>query len=112
MVKKIKLNGEEVDLTIKALCHKGDYGNYKFTIEKKVTFDLDAMSKILTEDYELDKLHKLFMIIKDPDVSISIARHGRIMIEKVSPDTPERALEIASKVLASIPGFEGFAKKS
>lgn len=108
MVKKIKLNGEEVGLTIKALCHKGDYGNYKLTLEKKITFDLAAMSKILTRDYELDKLHKLFMIIKNPNVSISIARHGRIMIEKVSPDTPEKAIEIGLKVLESIPGFEGF----
>lgn len=110
MVKKIKLDGETVNLTIKALCHKGDYGNYKFTIEKKMTFDLAVMSKALSKDYELDKLHKLFMIIRNPDVSISIARHGRIMIEKVSPDTPEQALQIASKVLAAIPGFEGFAE--
>jgi hypothetical protein len=108
MVKKIRFNGEEVDLTVQALCHRTDYGNYKFTIEKKVILDLAVMSKTLSKDYELDKLHKLFMIIKNPDVSISIARHGRIMIEKVSPDTPEHALEIASKVLASITGFEGF----
>lgn len=110
MVKRIKLNGEEVNLSVKALCHKGDYGNYKLTIEKKIAFDLAAMSRILLEDYELDKLHKLFLIIKGPAVSISIARHGRIMIEKVSPDTPEHALEIASKVLMAIPGYEGFVK--
>jgi hypothetical protein len=110
MVQKIKFNGEEVDLTVKALCHKGDYGNYKLTIEKKVTFDLAEMSKVLSEDFELDKLHKLFMIVKNPDISISIARHGRIMIERVSPDTPERALEIGIRVLESIQGFEGFVK--
>ncbi|TET17329.1 MAG: hypothetical protein E3J78_07675 [Candidatus Cloacimonadota bacterium] len=107
MIKKIRLNGEDVDLSIKALCHKGDYGNYKFTIEKKIVFDIEAMSKKLTKNFQLDKLHKLFMIIKSPSVSISIARHGRIMIEKVIPDTPERALEIAKQVLETIPGYEG-----
>jgi hypothetical protein len=51
------------------------------------------------------------MILKNPDVSISIARHGRIMIEKVSPDTPERALQIAMDVFESIAGFEGIVEK-
>jgi hypothetical protein len=111
MAMKIILNGEEVDLSVKALCHKGDYGNYKFTIERKITFDLDAMAKTLAKVYSLDKLHKLFMILKNPDVSISIARHGRIMIEKVSPDTPERALQIAMDVFESIAGFEGIVEK-
>lgn len=110
MVKKIILEGEQTDLSVKALCHRGDYGNYKLTIEKKITFDLPAMAKTLSEHYKLDKVHKLFMIVKDGDISISIARHGRIMIEKVKPDTPEQALKTASRVLKSIPGFEGFAK--
>ncbi len=107
MIKKIRLNGENVDLSIKALCHRGDYGNYKFTIEKKIVFDIEAMSKKLAKNFQLDKLHKLFMIIKNPSVSISIARHGKIMIEKVTPDTPEKALEIAKQVLETIPGYEG-----
>ncbi|TES93155.1 MAG: hypothetical protein E3J87_02935 [Candidatus Cloacimonadota bacterium] len=107
MIKRIKINGEEVDLTIKDLCHKKDFGNYKLTIEKKIEFDLEAMSKKLSKDFEIDKLHKLFMIIKKPPLSISIARHGRIMIEKVVPDTPDTVIEIAEKVLQTIPGYEG-----
>ncbi len=110
MVKKIILDGKETDLRIKALCHRGEYGNYKLTIEKKITFDLPAMSKSLSEHYKLDKVHKLFLIVKDADISISLARHGRIMIEKVKPDTPEQALKIASRVLEAIPGFKGFSE--
>ncbi|MCK4233995.1 hypothetical protein KAX75_06170 [candidate division WOR-3 bacterium] len=107
MVKRIKLNGEEIKLTIKDLCHKGDFGNYKITIEKNITFDLDLMSKKLQKEFKIDKLHKLFMIIKKTPISISIARHGKIMIEKVDPDTPEKALEIAKTILETIPGYEG-----
>ena len=32
------------------------------------------------------------------------------MIEKVAPDTPEMALEIAEKVLKAITGYEGIVK--
>lgn len=110
MIKKIKFNGEEVDLTIKALCHKGDFGNYKLTMEKEIKFDLESMSKKLIKDFHIDKLHKLFMIIKKSPISISISRHGKIMIEKVAPDKPERALEIAEKVLQTITGYEGIIK--
>ena len=110
MIKKIKLNGEEVDLSIISLCHKGDFGNYKLTIEKEIKFDLESMSKKLVKDFQIDKLHKLFMIIRKSPISISIARHGKIMIEKVAPDTPERALEIAEKVLKAITGYEGIVK--
>lgn len=107
MVKRIKLNGEEVNLTIKSLCHKGDFGNYKLTIEKEIRFNLEDMSKKLVEEFKIEKLHKLFMIIKKGPISISIAQHGRIMIEKVVPDTPERVLEIAGGILKTIPGYEG-----
>jgi len=107
MVKRIKLNGEEIELTIKPLCHKENFGNYKLTIEKEIKFDLEGMSKKLSEDFKIEKAHKLFMIIKMKPVSISVARHGRIMIEKVAPDTPEKALEIAENILKTIPGYEG-----
>jgi len=110
MIKKIKLNGENVKLIIKSLCHKGDFGNYKLTIEKDITFDLKIMSEKLPDGFDIEKLHKLFMIIKNPPLSISIARHGKIMLEKVKPDTPERAIELAEKVLETIPGYEGIIK--
>jgi len=110
MTKKIKLNGEEIELMIKPLCHKGKFGNYKFTIEKELRFDLKTMSEKLPADFKLDKLHKLFMIIKKDPISISIAQHGRIMVEKVSPDTPERALDIIEPVLKTIPGYEGITE--
>ncbi len=112
MIKRIKINGEEINLTIKELCHKEGYGNYKLTIEKKVKFNLEEMSKRLKKDFEIDKVHKLFVIIKKPPLSISIAMHGRIMIEKVVPDSPERALEIAEDVLKTIPGYEGIVKQN
>jgi len=107
MTKKIKLNGEEIELTIKPLCHKGEFGNYKFTIEKKIRLNLKTMSEKLPTDFKLERLHKLFMIIKKEPISISIAQHGRIMVEKVSPDTPERALDIIEPILKTITGYEG-----
>jgi TATA-box binding protein (TBP) (component of TFIID and TFIIIB) len=110
MIRQIKLSGEEIGLTIKALCHKGDYGNYKFTIEKDIKFDLKDMSEKLKNEFEVEKVHKLFMIISKPPISISVARHGKIMIEKVTPDTPEAALNIAEKILNTIPGYQGLAK--
>lgn len=110
MIKKIKLNGEELEVTINALCHKGDYGNYKFTIEKDIEFDLEKMSEKLKNEFKIEKVHKLFMIIAKPPVSVSVARHGKIMIEKVSPDTPQAALDIAEKIFQTIPGFEGFVE--
>jgi|GEM_PF-1125374 len=110
MIKSIKLNGEEVELTINSLCHKGDVGNYKVTIEKKLTLDLEEMLKELKKEFEIDKVHKLFIIIKKEPISISIARHGKIMIERVSPDTPENAFKIAEGILKTIPGYEGLVK--
>lgn len=107
MNKAIKLNGKKINLIVKDLCHKGDFGNYKITLEKKITFDLKSMSEKLKKEYTVDKLHQLFMIVKKSPLSISIARHGKIMIEKVSPDTPEKALEIAKTVFKTIEGYEG-----
>ena len=59
MNKAIKLNGKKINLIVKDLCHKGDFGNYKITLEKKITFDLKSMSEKLKKEYTIDKLHQL-----------------------------------------------------
>jgi hypothetical protein len=107
MNKTMKLNGKKIEITVKNLCHRGDSGNYKITLHKRISFDLKAMAEILKEEFTIDKIHPLFMIVKKSHLSISVARHGKIMIEKVSPDTPEKALEIAESVFQSINGYEG-----
>ncbi len=106
MIKSIKLNGQDFEISIIGLCHKGDFGNYKLNFTQKMSFDLEAMSKKLKHTFEIDKLHRLFMIIRKEPISISIAKHGKIMLENVKPDEPEVAFGIAKIVLETIPGYE------
>jgi len=107
MLKKIIVDGQECEISIIGLCHKGDSGNYKLNFGKKINFDLQTMSEELKKTFEIDKFHKLFLIIKKGPVSISIAKHGKIMLEKVNPDKPEVAFALAEMVLKTIPGYEG-----
>lgn len=84
---------------VQKLCEKEGSGNFKLTPERALDIDLDKLER--KEGFETKRPIPSVLILKKGDITWTISRKKgiSILIEKVHPDTEERALELVNEIL-------------
>jgi hypothetical protein len=91
--------GERVEFRILELCSYGDRGDYQVLPMRAFAPELDTVLKELSRNQHRALLLEDALLANVNDVSITVYRDGRGILEGVRPDSPGAAWKVYRSVM-------------
>ncbi len=85
-----------MEFEVKVLCHREGEGAYKLIPKQKMLLDLDKIEKNAPSKR---RPNPNLLIVKKDGVNYTFTRKGIVIVEGVTPDSPEQALKLVKEMI-------------
>lgn len=91
--------GERIEFRVLELCSYGEWGDYQVLPTAKISPALEAILNELLGNKCKAVLAEDALLVEVDDVSVTLYKDGRGVLEGVRPDSPEAAWKVYRRVM-------------